>query len=221
MISLWLLSQAIAGAPVVALGDGLVVSPAEAAGPGPSAGSWVAVLADCLDERSPAKYRVVDRVHTGETARTALKKVETVRALEPSVVVVGLGARELGQAKPDAVKFRRDLTRLVRDLRVDDSTTEVLLVGMVSPVLDTDSAAHRQSSLDAQASAWNVSLAEIAAEAEGVQHVDLWANWPRSGADRAALTDQVWTLSDQGHARVATAICDALTGIRPEALPAD
>ena len=220
MISLWLFSQAIAGTPVVALGDGLVVSPAEAAGPGPSAGSWVAVLADCLDERSPAKYRVVDRVQSGETVRSALKKVEAIRALKPSVVVVGLGARELGQVKPDAVKFRRDLGRLVRDLRVDDTTTDVLLVGMVSPVLAKDST-DQQSSVDEQASVWNVSLAELAAEDEGIQHVDLWASWPRTGADRSALTEQVWTLSDQGHARVATAICDALIDLSAEELPTD
>ncbi len=195
---------------MVALGDGLVVSPASAAGPGPSTGSWVAVLADCLEERSPAQYRVVDRVQSGETVRTALKKVDAIRALEPSVVVVGLGARELGQPKPDAAKFKRDLGRLVRDLRLDGGPAEVLLVGMVPPVLETEASTEDQQSMDEQASTWNASLGELAAEDTSIRHVDLWAGWPRKGNERTELTEEVWTLSDQGHARVATTICDAL-----------
>ncbi|MEQ1501497.1 MAG: hypothetical protein ABMB14_04660, partial [Myxococcota bacterium] len=54
---------------------------------------------------------------------------------------------------------------------------------------------------------------QVAKAADGVSHVNLLADWPKDGEARAALTVHGWALSDQGHARVAAAVCDAvLTG---------
>ena len=198
--------------PVVAIGDGLVVAPPEAATTAPSTGSWVAALGDCLEERAAGRFQVVDRVAPGETARTARERVGEVRELGPSVVVVGLGARELGAEKPDAGRFRKEMTRLVRELVSAESTPRVLLVGMIPPTLDQAEAAEKgqQGRLDELAVRWNGALAELAASEAQVEHVDLWSDWPRAADLRAGLTALAWELSDPGHARVAAAVCDAV-----------
>lgn len=201
---------ALAADPVVAMGDGLVVAPPDTKTAANSTGSWVAALADCLEETAPERFRVVDRVAPGETVRSARERVAAVVELAPAVVVVGLGARELGAAKPDAGRFRKDLDRLVRDLKATPST-EVLLVGMVAPTLHQADAGspEDQAALDALADEWNAALSEVA-RADGVRQVDLWSSWPKKGGERAALTTGAWELSDQGHARVAAAVCEAL-----------
>ena len=204
--------MALAADPVVAMGDGLVVAPPDAKTAANSTGSWVASLGDCLQEASSEQFRVVDRVAPGETVRSARDKVAAVVELSPAVVVVGLGARELGSAKPDSSKFRKELGKLVRDLRATETPSQVLLVGMVAPTLHQADAGdpEAQEKLDALADEWNASLGDVAKQ-EGVRHVDLWASWPRKGGERAALTTGAWELSDQGHARVAAAVCDALS----------
>jgi lysophospholipase L1-like esterase len=57
---------------------------------------------------------------------------------------------------------------------------------------------------------WNKALGAVAESADDVAVVDLWTDWPRAAAERGALTLNGWHLSDQGHARVAAAVCDAL-----------
>ena len=66
-----------------------------------------------------------------------------------------------------------------------------------------------QVALDQRAESWNAAIAAAAAQ-PGVAHVDLWKDWPRSGPERAALTADGQRLTDQGHARVAAAVCDAV-----------
>ena len=208
-------SLALAAEPVVAIGDGLVVAPPQKQTADASTGSWVAALADCLQETQQGRFRVVDRVSPGETAKSARERVEDVVELDPEVVVVGLGARELGAARPDANRFRKDLMRLVRDLRSVDEPAEIVLVGMVSPTLHQDDAGGKpeQTVFDDLADSWNKTLGELA-RGEGIRHVNLWKSWPREGDERAALTSGAWELSDQGHARVAAAVCEALANAK-------
>jgi lysophospholipase L1-like esterase len=94
----------------------------------------------------------------------------------------------------------------------------VILVGMVPPTLsqagpdDTE----RQAALDARTEAWNAEVAKLARRLPGVRHLDVWTDWPRDGA-RATHTDKGWHLSEQGHARVAAAVCDAVVSLKPPA----
>ena len=89
---------------------------------------------------------------------------------------------------------------------------------MVSPTLAQvdDAKKDAQAKIDELTSAWNTALSEFAGSAEGVRHIDLWADWPRERPERAGLTVDGWHLSDQGHARVGAAVCDAVM-TRPKA----
>lgn len=211
LLSTLIASLALAADPVVAIGDGLVVAPSQVQTADASTGSWVAALADCLEEAESGRFRVVDRVQSGETARSARDRVSDLRDLKPSVVLVGLGARELGATRPDANRFRKDLMRLLRDLRGFDEPAEVVLVGMVAPTLHQADVGGdpEQSVMDDLADTWNATLGDFA-KGEGIRVVDLWKSWPRDGEDRAALTTGAWELSDQGHVRVAAAVCEVL-----------
>jgi hypothetical protein len=196
-------------AAVVAMGDGLVAGPPASEAP-PVAGGWVPSLADCLEERAPGRFSVIDRAVTGETAASARKRVREVVGLTPAMVVVTLGAQELADPDATAEALTVSLRDLVGALHKRD-TPRVLLVGMVPPTLTQTAYAdrERQVKADARTTEWNASVAALAEQLPAVQHVDLWADWPRDAA-RAELTRQGWSLSEQGHARVAAAICDAV-----------
>lgn len=198
---------------VVAMGDGLVVAPPSARTAAPSTGSWVAALADCLEESAAGRYRVVDRVAPGETARSARERITDVISLSPAVVVLGLGARELGEPKVDPGKLGREVERLVRELRTGEAPAKVVLVGMVAPTLHQADAGgpEDQRRLDDLTGAWSDALRDVA-KGEGIRLVDLWSSWPKEDPERARLTTGAWELSDQGHARVAAAVCDVLVG---------
>ncbi len=195
--------------PVVAMGDGLVAGP-PASEALPVAGGWVPSLADCLEERAPGAFAVVDRAESGETARSARKKVRDVVGLGPSTIVVTLGAQELADPDATTAALTGDLRALVDALHKRERP-RVLLVGMVPPTLaQTDYAdADRQQKADARTTEWNAAVASLATELPAVQHVDLWRDWPRDG-ERATLTQKGWSLSEQGHARVAAVVCDAV-----------
>ncbi len=213
---LWFATQALAGSqPVVAMGNGLVAAPPADAGAKVAdtvPGGWVTVLQDCLAEGAPAKYTVVDRAVPGETAKSARERVAGVIELSPEQVVIALGAQELGSDQPNPGKFRKDLKKLVDELRAGDLLPQVLLLGMVAPTLaqadegDRDS----QAKIDDLTVAWNTALSELATASEGVRHIDLWTDWPRERPARGELTLDGWHLSDQGHARVGAAVCDAV-----------
>ncbi|MBA2320021.1 MAG: SGNH/GDSL hydrolase family protein [Deltaproteobacteria bacterium] len=178
----WWAAATWAGSPVVALGD---------AGP---AGGWVPVLADCLEERSPGNFSVVDRAAVGETVGSVGKRAAGVRELGPAAIVLSLRVEE---ATPPAA-FRKDLSRVLRDLRGPD--TRIVLVGIAPPT----------AASEVLAAEWNAQLAALARSEPDVQHADLLADWPKDEPGRAALSSATWTLSDQGHARVAAAVCDVL-----------
>ncbi len=176
----WWVVAAWAGSPVVALGDG-GTAPAN-----PVTGGWVTVLADCLEERAPGQFSVVDRTIASNHKGVA------VAELGAAAIVVALG--------PDDTPigaFRRELGRLIRSLR--DAAPQIVLVGIAPP--STGDAA--------RAAAWNAAVASAAQAEPGVRHVDLLADWPVEEAARAALTTD-GILSDQGHARIAAAVCDTL-----------
>ncbi|HHO50336.1 MAG TPA: SGNH/GDSL hydrolase family protein [Deltaproteobacteria bacterium] len=232
----WL--AAAAPLPVVAVGDGPVVAPLNNTAPDQTVpGGWVTVLADCLEERQPARFTVVDRVVLGETTATFKERLEPVRELRPSWVVVALGARELAQEGSQPAAIRAELETIVTQLRAKTRKIrpEVLLIGPVSPALEPGEGrpgegrpgegrpgegrpgegkegdeGSEQASLDARIGAYNAQLTELAASIEGVTFVDLWSGWPREPSRRSGLTVGGWTLSDQGHARVAAAVCDAV-----------
>lgn len=212
MLPLLLASIAFAQSTVVTLGDGPLVAPsivvtARTADTVP--GGWVTVLADCLEERAPRAWTVVDRATIGETAKSASKRLGEVSELGPEVVVLGLGARELVVSEPDIVALRGDLTRLVAELRKGSAPPGVLLVGLVVPVLASD-----EAEVERRTIAYNGLLAEIAEENAGVHHVDLQSDWPQ-GRARATLTAEGGGLTDQGHARIAAAVCDAIVASWP------
>lgn len=209
-----LLANAFAApAPVVAMGDGLVPGPADPVVPGsqpgdPTAatvpGGWIPVLADCLEERAPRRFTVVDRAVPGETIASARTKAASVRELAPAWVVVAVGARELSDPGTDPASLRDGLAALLADLGT--KRVKVLLVGLVPPTL-ADPA--RQAAADDRTAEANRVIASVASAASAA-HVDPWADWPRDPAARAAHTAEGGALSDQGHARVAAVVCDAL-----------
>lgn len=199
---------------VVAMGDGPVAGPPASATP-PAAGGWVPSLADCLEERAPGRFAVVDRAATGETARSARRTARDIAALTPRIVLVTLGAQELGDPDATPEGLTGDLREVVQALHRRDRP-RVVLVGLVPPTLaQTDQGdAERQARADARTAAWNQAVAGLAAELDAVDHVDLWADWPHDES-RSALTQRGWSLSDQGHARVAAAVCDAVMAPGP------
>jgi GDSL-like lipase/acylhydrolase family protein len=219
---LWFVATAALADPVavLALGDGLVAAaPAEGAKASSVPGGWVPVLADCLQERAPQRFSVVDRVAAGETLATAHDKLAGARELGPDFIVVALGARELAGDPLEPAKLRGELDSLVADLRQKrigpGRRPTVLLLSAVPPTLSqvAGSDPALQVHLDERAASWNQVLADEARTGDGVVHVDLLADWPRDGAARSALTVGGWSLSDQGHAKVAAAVCDALLAI--------
>jgi lysophospholipase L1-like esterase len=218
---------------VVALGDGVVAgaparSEAEAAVPG----GWVTVLADCLQERAPQRFSVVDRGRPGETVAGAKERIAGVRELAPAWVVLTLGAPELGDEHVDAKKLGKELDAVVDELRAkagpEARPPNVLLVGTVPPTLSQVAPAEsapkdgapkegapkddgaKQTAVDARAAGWNKVLASLAAPGQGIVHLDLWSDWPKADEPRAALTVNGWSLSDQGHAKIAASVCDAV-----------
>ncbi len=197
---LWLVAAAYAGAlPVVAMGDGLVAGASPSAAPG----GWVAVLQDCLEERAPGRFSVVDRANGGPVRET-FERGDAVRELDPTVVVVTFGAHALDGVS--APSLEKDVGKLIRALRSGDAPPRVVLVGVAPAVA---SVAADQAKLDEQIAAWNAVLT-TAASKDGVRRVDLLTDWPADPAARAGLASGAWALSDQGHARVAAAVCDAV-----------
>ncbi|MCO4746995.1 MAG: SGNH/GDSL hydrolase family protein [Proteobacteria bacterium] len=204
MLSLWL-SLAFAGpSAVVAVGDGLVVGAIPEGATSASAGGWVAGLGDCLNEGAPGRFSVVDRVRSGETAVSATEVVDATRSMKPQLVVIGVGAQE-AVAGADVDAFSAQLRGLIDGLKDSGRRKpNLLVVGVVPPVVGD-----AQQAVDDNAARWNTAIASTA-ESAGVRHVDLWSDWPRAAAERAPLTADGWRLTDQGHARVAAAVCDAV-----------
>jgi len=202
------------------MGNGLVALPAgaERGATETVPGGWVTVLQDCLDEGAPASFTVIDRAVPGETAKSARERVDGVVELSPGLVVVALGAQELGDESPSPARFKRDLQRLVDALRQAPRKPDVLLLGMVPPTLAQagEVPGNAQQDIDNRTSAWNEALKSVASEQAGVRHVDLWSDWPRESGQRAGLTVNGWHLSDQGHARVGAAVCDGVMAAASE-----
>lgn len=195
-----LASAAFAWSTVVAVGEGRPEDPAdrEPAEPEPAEalpGGWVAVLADCLEERQPRRWSVVDRA--------AADPEGDLTDLRPSVVVLGLGGPDLAVAAGDERSLRPRLERRIAALRVGGEGPGLLLVGPVR----VESARVRREELDRV-------MAELADRHEGVYHLDPVKEGPLGGpptlSEDGALT---W----QGHARVAAAVCDAILGHWPAA----
>jgi hypothetical protein len=211
--------------PLVTLGGGVVMGPgapapapaatvaepAPAAAPAPAPalapmpGGWVPVLADCLEERAPQRFTVIDRASLGATVSQIRAHLGEVRALGPAWVVVTLGGAEMGEQKG----LRAELEGFVAEVGVG----RVVLVGLVPVTVDGAEPAV-QASADARAARWNKLLDEVAsrvaAQGAGVVHVDLWSQWPKDAAGRAALSTRSGALTDQGLARVAAAVCDVV-----------
>ena len=142
-------------------------------------GGWVSVLADCLEERAPGAWSVVDRTVAGDTAASARTRLATVRGLKPAVVVVGVGARELADPASDVEAFRREVNGLVQDLVVAPAP-RILIVGVVPPTLAQLPAGGDQAAADARTARWNAVLGEVAKAHSEVAILDLWTEWPRS-----------------------------------------
>jgi len=202
--------------PVVAAGDGVLSAPPTdtASGDQTVPGGWLPVLADCLEERRPGRYAVVDRSTSGETALSLAGRVTALRELRPSWVLLTIGSRELASDDADPDALRAEVETVVSGLRgkARKSRPALVLLGLVPPsvpqVEGLDPAL--QALLDDRTAAYNARIAALAEGLDGVHHVDLWAEWPREPGPRHALTVEGWSLSDQGHARVAAAVCDVV-----------
>jgi hypothetical protein len=144
---------------VVAVGDGLSAS--------------VAVVADCLDERSPSEFTVIDR--TGV-------EVASVLALEPKLVLVGLTSPK--ESDPGAYKVWLDTL-----LGTLGPGVPILLVELFPPD-------HAQ---------WRTVVGEVG-KRPGILHID-------------AMTGLGPEMTDQAHASVGAAVCDAVMTWRHPAPP--
>ena len=212
MFSLLLSTLALAQpVPVLALGDGLV--PLENTERAQASSSWVAVLADCLEERAPGAYTVADRTQHGETATSALARVPEFRKLVPGVVVVGVGAPEAVAEGPSPEAFRVEVGALVDALLEEQRPRSILLVGMVPGGLAQADDPHV-----ARAKALEQQLVEVSTTRQGVEHVGLWTSWPTGADAHKLLSLPNGGLSASGHARVAARLCDEV--LNPEPSPA-
>jgi hypothetical protein len=188
-VIVWLAGTAFAGGavPIVAIGDGLL--PASSA-PGP--GGWVAVVADCLEERRAGAFTVVDRAVPGGDPGVALGSVGGALELAPQLVLVGLAPPHAD----DVAAFKAQVDALVAALipRVG----AVVLVGVADPGGRPE---------------WGAALDELVAAHPGVVHVDAARDW--AAPERATLIGAGGVLTDQGHARVGGAVCDAILAWSP------
>ncbi|MBN2800245.1 MAG: SGNH/GDSL hydrolase family protein [Deltaproteobacteria bacterium] len=197
-MSLWWMTALAFAAPaqVVALGDGPVMTP-----PGQvrEAGEpvWEMVMADCLQEKAAEPWTVLDRTQPGASPEVQVGRVAEVRGLSPRAVVT------LSVTGPWDEARAGEVSALLLSLSVAGGPS-VFVVGPVAPAVAD------QAPMDAQADRWNAGLAQLTGGMERVELVDLWADWPRSGPARAGLTLDGGRLSDQGHARVGAALCEAL-----------
>jgi hypothetical protein len=213
-----LITAALAADPLtlVTLGGGVVMgppapapapvpAPSITAAPDPAPGGWVPVLADCLQERAPQRFTVIDRASLGATVAQIRTHLAEVRALGPAWVVITLGGAEVGEQGG----VRAELEGFVAEVGVG----RVVLVGLV-PVTVTGAEPAAQASVDERVAKWNKVLDEVATRVAGqgaaVVHVDLWSQWPKDAAGRAALSTRSGALTDQGLARVAAAVCDVV-----------
>jgi lysophospholipase L1-like esterase len=179
---------------VVTVGDGIVVAPAaQEALPGGIA----AVLGDCLEERAPKKFSVVDRNAPGETLVSVQPKVDAVTALAPGWVVVTLGARELADPATDPATLATEVVAVATRLGAGPQRT-VLVLGLLPAAVEAD-----QQALDARVGAYNTKLTSLAVP--GLVALD-----PTARGRKAAKEPQVdgGRLSAAGQARVAAAICE-------------
>jgi hypothetical protein len=197
--------------PLVTLGGGVVMGPGPSTpaatavpdpAPAPVPGGWVPVLADCLQERAPQRFTVIDRASLGATMAQIRAHLAEVRALGPAWVVVTLGGTEAGERSG----LRAELEGFVAEVGVG----RVVLVGLVPVTVDGAEPAV-QASVDERVAKWNKLLDEVATKGgAAVVHVDLWSQWPKDAAGRAALSTRSGALTDQGLARVAAAVCDVV-----------
>lgn len=188
---LWLsVALAVEPVPVVAVGDALTAPSIPS--PSSSPGGWVAVLADCLEERAKGKYTVVDRAIAGQTPEQVRTGLATILDLKPGLVLVGVSPPK-GTDKAAVAAFQAQLEAIGHDVAGKGAGT--VLVGVVEPV-DADPR-------------WNDAVSQVAKDIPGVVHVDLVVDWPRDPVDRASLIRDGY-LSEQGHARVGAAVCDAV-----------
>jgi hypothetical protein len=181
---------------VVALGDGLVVAPGgkDAVSAGLAAG-----LGDCLEEKAPKRWGVVDRSDAGETLVSARPKVGDVVGLGPAWVVVALGARELADPATDPEKLAAELGAFALSVRGDkpESGRTVLLLGALASAGEGDRAPQQ-----ARVDGFNEALAKLGLP--GVVHLDpaKVRKVPKDGlVDGEALTAA-------GQAKVVAAICE-------------
>lgn len=161
-------------------------------------GGWVPVLADCLEERQPRRWSVVDRA----AARAESSDID-LSSLRPAVVVLGLGGPELAVPPIEASVLRARIERRISRLLEQESAPGLLLVG---PVRVEGASPEAREELDR-------TLADIAARHEGVYHLDPVLAGPlgEGPPTRTAEGNLTW----QGHARVAAAVCDAILGHWP------
>lgn len=193
----WWTTLALAGPPsVVTFGNGPVVAEVEDVRAGGDR-VWEMVMADCLRESTSAGWTVVDRMGP---VWPGPAQVSEVRALHPHTVLA------LGATGPWDATRASALRELIAGLRAGGGP-QVLVVTPVAPLRSSTA---EQAKVDALATAWNVGIAGLVAGADGVQRVDLWTTWPRAEAERAALTGADGRLTDLGHTRVGTALCEAL-----------
>lgn len=200
------LFAALANTPIVTVGTDLVAgAPVRTESP---VNAWVPVVADCLDEGRLKRVSVVDRSHGGLTAASLVKDVEALRALDPSAVVIGVGAHEVAG---DAAVFHDQVADVVRLLRAEGGP-QVYLVGLVAPTLAQVAGKddRPQPALDESIAPFNEALAKVAAADDGVWRVDLWAAWPKEPTERARMTEGAYALTDLAHARVGAVICEQI-----------
>lgn len=186
--------------PVVAIGDGFVAPPAPAMGSATGAAKaapamgWVAVLADCLEERAAGRFAVVDRAITGETPTAAQARVSSVLELDPKLVLVGIASPTAEQA----AAWRAEIQGLIGSLSPQVPGVLLVAVGRT----DGDPA-------------YAAILTDVTGSVPGVVHVELGD--PATGEPTPLLS--AGALTDQGHARVGAAVCDAVVGWKPPAPP--
>lgn len=155
----------------------------------PPPDSWVQALQDCLNEKRPEGFQVVDRRIPGETVTTLKTRLEELASLAPAHVVIRLGSN------PDT----EALSALVGALVTAESTAPaVVLLPFERP--DPPPTAPAPTA-DA--------TAESAATPDPSAPRGTWADLathPRV----TVLAEGPWHLTEQGNARVGARLCEAI-----------
>ena len=197
MWMLWLALGLAEPLTVVAVGDvPLVTGAAVTAADDAMPGGWVSVVGDCLEESHPGEVVVIDRTLPGDTTLAVQQRIDDLRAMQPDVVVLSLGAPDAAHDPTAMDPFMVTLGATLDML--GPSELHTVVVGLVPG---------REA---VAIGPWNTGLETVTTERTSSTYVDLMAAWPSDPLKVGTYLLPDGSLSARGHAAVGARVCSSI-----------